>query len=180
MKTITAEFKILLIGCVTSFSIGAIVGIWFNHNKNSNNTIHNQIIQKNIVETQKIQNITSIKKNVLKKGKVIYIQKEFNKKGILKKESESQTFYISQNSIESESGKYEKDDFVGSEATRNTFTTTSQKNWSLGALIPTSNYTDYSNYTGQVSYRLYGQIWASFQTNLLISRPMMGFQIQFD
>lgn len=53
-----------------------------------------------------------------------------------------------------------------------------QKNWMLGGFLPTSNYKDYSDYTLQASYRIVGPIIVSFQSNLIFTRPMVGFQIQ--
>lgn len=54
-----------------------------------------------------------------------------------------------------------------------------EKNWLITGLMPVSNYKDYSNYTLQVSYRVVGPLYASFQSNIVFTHPMIGIGIQF-
>lgn len=108
---------------------------------------------------------------------VVVLQKQYFPSGKISNYKKTTTDYTS--TTKKQQVTISKTQTKVTEAEKSTEIVNPPKNWLLQGFIPTSNYKDYSDYTLQVSYRVIGPIYASFQTNLIFNRPMIGIGIQF-
>lgn len=163
--------KIILISNACSFIFGGLIYESCFCNKETrliNEQVETQIQKEQTIELNRQQDNN--------KSQVV-LETEYSSKGTIKKTIEIHTDYKATTKIETSTiSKVQNKD---TEIIKSKEIIAPQKNWTLTGFIPMSNYTDYSEYTLQISYRVIGPLYASFQTNLLLNRPMMGIGVEF-
>lgn len=158
---------------LTVFIIGVFVGYRFKKEKPA-------IVATQAIET-KTQEVTTsnIQENrqQVDDKEVVVLQKQYFPSGKISNYKKTTTDYTS--TTKKQQVTISKTQTKVTEAEKDKEIVNPQKNWLLVGLIPASNYKDYSDYTLQVSYRVVGPVYASFQTNLIFNKPMIGIGIQF-
>src|SRR5271165_2578200 len=166
------KLKIIIFSYAGCLTLGIIIGRF--SKKDIPKITQTQTTQQKIVAVQKIDNNTITHENIKSEKETIVTQKLFSPKGKLKKETQTQTVYNEVNLSEKTEAKNENNQIIEAKLTKDSLIIEPSKKWLVQGFIPMTNYKDYSEYTLQVSYRVYGQIWASAQSNLIFTRPMAG------
>ena len=156
------NIKFILILGITCLAIGFSLGRFTK--KDSSKLTKNQTIQQKVVTQQQIVSQTDTHENVKSEKETITTQKVFSSKGKLKKETQTQIVYNQVNLSERVEARDESRQVIDTKLTKESLIIDPAKNWSLNSFIPVNNYKDYSDYSLQVSYRVYGQIWLSAQS----------------
>ncbi len=177
MITFPANSKVLILTGGCFFVIGFIVSQLCKTNIPT--MIQTQLVQQKSSIFEKKDKTEEIKNNVVRATEKVVNQKEFYPSGKVKEETQTNIVYNYKNLTGTLYHQNDSDKKFDSKLSNTTLIENPQKNWMLGGLIPAINYTDYSQYSLQVSYRVYGQIWASVQDDLSFSKPMVGIQVSF-
>lgn len=145
--------------CTLSFIVGFGLGRYSVKEK--------EIIAKDNVKTNIVQNSV-----VTANKEIVTTKKTFTHNGKVKSETQTKIYYGLSDSTNTSQ-------IIDSEITKNSLVSVSKKNWMIGGFIPITDYKNYGKYTPQISYRIMGEVWVCFQTDLEITRPMVGMLISF-
>lgn len=171
------KLKVIVSSVLIFFILGFIVGRI--STQQSPKITQTQVTEQKVLTTSDTTQTKNVQNNISKASQKIVSQKQFYPSGKIKQETETQIVYDYLNLGRTDDTQKNSEQIVDSKDSKTTLIENPEKNWMIGGLIPAENYHSYSDYSLQVSYRIYGQIWASAQSDLSFSRPMLGVQVSF-